>query len=83
MIIPPTIPEITPAKRLAPEAKAIPRQSGRATRNTTNPEGRSYRRFVKRLLLLFNELIDIVVSEMKQASATITAVHANGRVKSN
>ena len=38
---PPTIPAITPAKGGAPEAKAIPRQSGKATRKTTSPAGMS------------------------------------------
>jgi len=41
MTIPPIIPEIKPAKSGAPEANAIPRQSGNAIRKTTNPEARS------------------------------------------
>lgn len=37
---PPTIPEITPDKGGAPDAKAIPRHNGSATKNTTSPEGK-------------------------------------------
>jgi hypothetical protein len=43
--IPPTIPAINPLKNGAPEAKAIPRHKGTATRKTTILEGRSYLRF--------------------------------------
>jgi hypothetical protein len=32
--MPPTIPAINPEKGLAPEANAIPKQSGKATKNT-------------------------------------------------
>lgn len=39
IIIPPTIPEIIPDNGGAPEAKAIPKHNGNATRNTTKPEG--------------------------------------------
>ena len=35
--IPPTIPATKPETNGAPDAKATPRQSGNATRNTTNP----------------------------------------------
>ena len=35
--IPPIIPEIIPDKGGAPEANAIPRQSGKATKKTTKP----------------------------------------------
>ena len=38
--IPPTIPAMIPDKGGAPDAKAIPRQSGNATRKTTRPEGK-------------------------------------------
>ena len=38
---PPIIPEISPAYKGAPEAKAIPKQSGSATRKTDNPAGKS------------------------------------------
>ena len=37
--IPPMIPEIMPEKNGAPEAKEIPKQSGKATKNTTTPAG--------------------------------------------
>lgn len=36
---PPTIPEIIPDNGGAPEANAIPKHSGSATKNTTSPEG--------------------------------------------
>jgi hypothetical protein len=38
---PPTIPEMRPAMGEAPDATAMPRQSGRATRNTTKDAERS------------------------------------------
>lgn len=38
--MPPTIPEITPDNGGAPDAKAIPRHNGNATRKTTRPEGK-------------------------------------------
>ncbi len=38
---PPTIPAITPEISGAPEAKATPKQSGKATKNTTKPDGKS------------------------------------------
>src|SRR5690606_7730919 len=38
--IPPITPAITPESGGAPEAKAIPKHKGSATRNTTIPEGR-------------------------------------------
>ena len=37
---PPTIPEIIPDKGGAPDAKAIPKHNGSATKNTTSPEGK-------------------------------------------
>lgn len=39
--IPPIIPDKSPAYKGAPEAKAIPRHSGSATRNTERPAGKS------------------------------------------
>ena len=39
--MPPMIPEIIPENKGAPEAIAIPKQRGKATKNTTNPDGRS------------------------------------------
>jgi hypothetical protein len=38
---PPTTPAMIPEKRGAPEARAMPRQSGNATKKTTTPAGRS------------------------------------------
>ncbi|MNR29224.1 hypothetical protein D3C85_1465990 [compost metagenome] len=43
--IPPTIPVTRPANNGAPEAKAIPKHKGRATRNTTILEGKSCFKF--------------------------------------
>jgi hypothetical protein len=40
-IIPPTMPAIIPEKSGAPEASAIPRHSGSATKNTTILAGKS------------------------------------------
>jgi hypothetical protein len=45
--IPPTIPAIIPAKSGAPEARAMPRQRGTATKNTTMLAGKSFLRVVK------------------------------------
>jgi len=40
--IPPIIPERIPEYNGAPEANAIPKQSGSATKNTERPAGKSY-----------------------------------------
>ena len=40
IIIPPIIPEIMPESGGAPDASAMPKQSGKATRKTTNPEAK-------------------------------------------
>ena len=40
MTIPPIIPAIIPDKGGAPEANAIPKHKGSATKNTTTPEGK-------------------------------------------
>jgi hypothetical protein len=39
--MPPTIPAMIPENKGAPEASAMPRQSGKATKNTTRPAGKS------------------------------------------
>ena len=38
--IPPTIPEMIPDNGGAPDASAIPRHNGKATRKTTSPDGK-------------------------------------------
>lgn len=43
--IPPIMPVINPAKSGAPEAKAIPRHKGKATKNTTILAGKSFCKF--------------------------------------
>ena len=48
--IPPTIPAIIPANRGAPDAKATPRHSGRATKNTTMLAGKSFLKFLNKEL---------------------------------
>lgn len=48
--IPPTIPAMIPENNGAPEAIAIPKHNGRATKNTTNPEGKSYFRLAKKFI---------------------------------
>ena len=50
-IIPPTIPAMIPEKRGAPDARAIPRHSGTATKNTTILAGRS---LLSSLKMFFN-----------------------------
>ena len=47
--MPPTTPAIIPENKGAPEAIAMPRQSGNATRKTTNPDAKSDLRLPKRL----------------------------------
>jgi hypothetical protein len=39
--IPPTIPAIIPEKKGAPDANAMPKHNGKATKNTTTPAGKS------------------------------------------
>ena len=46
MTIPPIIPEIIPLKKGAPDANAMPRHNGRATKNTTMPDGISDLRYL-------------------------------------
>ena len=41
---PPIIPAISPDENGAPDASAIPKHRGSATKNTTNPAGKSYLR---------------------------------------
>lgn len=49
--MPPTTPAMIPENKGAPEAKAIPKHSGKATRNTTRPAGRSLLRWGDKLAL--------------------------------
>jgi hypothetical protein len=48
MIIPPTIPAMIPENNGAPDASAIPRHNGTATRKTTILEGKSDLKCVKK-----------------------------------
>lgn len=48
--IPPIIPEIIPENKGAPDAIAIPKHKGNATKKTTKPEEKSDLRFAKKLL---------------------------------
>jgi hypothetical protein len=45
---PPMIPDRMPEYRGAPEARAIPMQSGKATRKTESPAGKSYLNQIRR-----------------------------------
>ena len=54
-MIPPTIPAIIPENNGAPEARAIPRQSGTATKKTIIEAGISALRLLKKLF--FSEFI--------------------------
>ena len=58
--IPPIIPEIIPENRGAPEAKAIPKHNGKATRKTTKPEAKSDLRFAKRLIFFVIPKINLI-----------------------
>jgi hypothetical protein len=44
-IAPPMIPDNSPENKGAPDAKAIPRHRGNATRNTTTPERKSFEKY--------------------------------------
>ncbi len=50
MMMPPITPDIIPENKGAPDAIAIPKQRGSATKNTTKPDEISYFRLDKRLL---------------------------------
>lgn len=50
---PATIPAIIPENNGAPEAKAIPRHNGNATKNTTRPAEKSYFKFDDKIVLFF------------------------------
>src|SRR5580704_6574606 len=68
-ITPPIIPAITPEMRGAPDANAMPRQRGSATRNVTNPAGPSYlRRFPKLglIVVVFTFSIDLPPAHPKR-----------------
>ena len=54
-IMPPIMPVTIPANKGAPEAIAIPKHSGNATKNTTKPEGISYFKLAKILVFDMNE----------------------------
>ena len=54
--IPPTIPEITPDKRGAPLAKAMPRHKGKATKNTAILAGKSFFIF-ENIVVMFNVIL--------------------------
>ncbi|MCY1455075.1 hypothetical protein D9M71_721850 [compost metagenome] len=49
-MIPPTTPAMIPENNGAPEAIAIPKHNGRATKKTTKPEAKSDLRLAKRLI---------------------------------
>ena len=55
--IPPIIPAIKPEKSGAPLAKAIPKQSGKATKNTTTLDGKSFFILPKKVVELLFECI--------------------------
>ncbi len=48
--MPPTIPDMIPENNGAPEAIAIPKHKGSATRKTTKPDAKSDLRLAKRLI---------------------------------
>lgn len=49
--IPPTMPAIMPANSGAPDARAIPKHKGSATKKTTILADKSYLRFLKRCFI--------------------------------
>ena len=50
--IPPTIPAMIPENSGAPEASAMPKQSGTATRKTTRPAGASFFKLENKLFFI-------------------------------
>jgi hypothetical protein len=54
------IPEIIPENNGAPEAKAIPKHNGNATKKTTKPEAKSDLRFAKRLIFFVIPKINLI-----------------------
>ncbi|GGB73643.1 hypothetical protein GCM10007424_11920 [Flavobacterium suaedae] len=52
IIIPPIIPDSIPDNGGAPEANAIPKHNGNATKKTTKPDGKSALRLAKRFTFL-------------------------------
>ena len=54
--MPPTIPAIKPEKRGAPDAKAIPKHKGRATRKTTTEDGKSVDQKLLKFIKRKNEI---------------------------
>jgi hypothetical protein len=58
--IPPMIPDINPEIGGAPEAIAIPKHNGRATKKTTILAGMSFLKFLKGLKLLFKFIFNIL-----------------------
>jgi hypothetical protein len=46
-MIPPTIPAIIPENKGAPDANAIPKHNGSATKKTTKPAGKSSFKYLK------------------------------------
>src|SRR5690606_36871835 len=67
-IRPPTIPAIIPEKRGAPLARAIPKHSGNATRNTTILAGKSYLRFLNGLKFI----VEYIICEAEQEPAFLS-----------
>ena len=51
--IPPTIPAIIPENKGAPDASAMPKHNGNATKKTTSPAGKSFLKYLKENSLLF------------------------------
>lgn len=62
--IPPIIPAIKPESSGAPDASAIPRHKGRATKNVTIPAGKSYFRFAIKFLFMKKFKFNIKLKEL-------------------
>jgi hypothetical protein len=63
-IIPPTIPAMMPEKSGAPEASAIPKHKGTATKNTTILAGRSLLISLNILLFFMRSYFDSINNEI-------------------
>jgi UDP-N-acetylglucosamine pyrophosphorylase len=68
--IPPTIPEIIPEKSGAPDANAIPKHNGKATKKTTKPAEKSVLKFANKFIffdILKYKMVDIRKNEVNKS----------------
>ena len=70
---PPTIPAMTPENAEAPDAKAIPKHKGIATKKTTKPEGTGLGlSIVQKIIVEHNGTIEVFSEVNKYTKCKIT-----------